>query len=61
MSSNHLDLRSVWKSLVAGCVCGLSLNARFQRVRLNFQRETRSSQFSSAKRVRLQLNNALVF
>ena len=21
MSSNHLDIRSVWKSLVASCVC----------------------------------------
>ena len=21
MSSNHLDLRSVWKSLVASCLC----------------------------------------
>ena len=43
MSSNDLGLRSVWKSLVAGCVCvcGLSSNARFQRVRL--QRETGSS------------------
>ena len=43
MSSNHLGLRSVWKSLVASgvCVCGLSSNARFQRVRL--QRETGSS------------------
>ena len=32
MSSNHLGLRSVWKSLVASCVCvcGLSSNARFQ-------------------------------
>ena len=40
MSSNHLGLKSVWKSLVAicVCVCGLSLNVRFQRVRL--QRET---------------------
>ena len=29
MSSNHLGLRSVWKSLVASCVCvcGLSSNA----------------------------------
>ena len=49
MSSNHLGLRSVWKSLVASCVCvcvcvcvcGLSSNVRFQRVRL--QRETGSS------------------
>ena len=43
VSSNHLGLRSVWKSLVASCVCvcGLSSNACFQRVRL--QRETGSS------------------
>ena len=41
MSSNHLGLRSIWKSLVASCVCGLSSNARFQRVRL--QHETGSS------------------
>ena len=41
MSSNHLGLRSVWNSLVASGVCGLSSNARFQRVRL--QRETGSS------------------
>ena len=50
MSSNNLDLSSVWKSLVASCecVCVLSLNARFQRVRLQpqsvrLQREMRSS------------------
>ena len=40
MSSNHIGLRSIWKSLVAA-VCGLSSNARFRRVRL--QRETGSS------------------
>ena len=55
MSSNHLGLRSVSKSLVASCacVCGLSSNARFQRVRL--QRETGSS--PARKRVRLQIRN----
>ena len=61
MSSNHLGLRSVWKSLVASCVCvcvcvcvcGLSSNARFQRVRL--QRETGSS--PAGERVRFLIRN----
>ena len=41
MSSNHPGLRSVWKSLVAVAVCGLSSNAGFHRVFL--QRVTGSS------------------
>ena len=43
MSSNHLDLRSVWKSLVASCVCvWLKFKHAFSTpVRL--QRETGSS------------------
>ena len=52
MSSNHLGLiRSVWKSLVASCVCmyGLSSNARFQSIRL--QRETDSSPARSRGRL----------
>ena len=41
MTSDHIDKSSVWKSLVASCVCSWSSNARFQRICL--QRETRSS------------------
>ena len=49
MSSNHVGLRSVWKSLVASCVCvcvcGLSSNARFNAF------------ISSAKRVCLLIRS----
>ena len=53
MSSNHLGLRSVWKSLVASCVCVC--------VWLKFERAFFDLFVSSAKRVRLQLDNAFVF
>ena len=55
--SNHLDLRSVWKSLVASCVCVAELR---MRVFNSFVSSTKVF-VSGVKRVRLQHNNAFVF
>ena len=38
LSSNYLNTKSVWKSLVANCVCAAEVNSNmcFQRVRLPY-------------------------
>ena len=56
MSSNHLGIRSESKSLVASCVC-VCVCVCVAQVRTRVF----NAFVSSAKRVRLQLDNAFVF
>ena len=53
MSSNHLDLKSVWKSLVASCVCVAEVRMRVFNA---FVSSTKVF-VSSAKRVHLLIRS----
>ena len=55
--SIHLDLRSVWKCLVASCVCVAEVRTR---VFNSFASSTKVF-VSSVKRVHLQHNNTFIF